>query len=383
MPFLDGLVARWFQSGAGAVAVGGPALVDGRRPPGQFGLCRARLSRPMGTVSRFSLSEATAPGDRLLMPRSRVPDLMDRLLDRLIFLLSRQSERRIGQWLLAYFLAMAVIAICTPFLIRAEPTAYFLILVLLLFSTFAGLIFGAAALQKRIDKIRFASGGSLEKIRQLRFEEFERFVAVLYVLRGYQVELRGGDDADGGVDLVVVKRGKKYVVQCKQWRDERVPPKDIRELVGVVRREGAHGGYFVTSGEFSEASRTEFENHDLIKLVDGHALLQIASRLRERQPSLGETSSGLGDPELDRAVNSIVAASRRVPVELTISVPACPHCGALMHVQYSDRRNERFWACPNYRRSCRGSTKSLSRQEIEILDHNRRKPPRPQGAARA
>ncbi len=48
--------------------------------------------------------------------------------------------------------------------------------------------------------------------------EFEMLVGEAYRRRGYQVVERGGSSADGGVDLVLLKDGAKYYVQCKQWK---------------------------------------------------------------------------------------------------------------------------------------------------------------------
>lgn len=40
---------------------------------------------------------------------------------------------------------------------------------------------------------------------------------------GYAVEETGLGGADGGIDLVLRHGGRRILVQCKQWRRERVP----------------------------------------------------------------------------------------------------------------------------------------------------------------
>ena len=47
------------------------------------------------------------------------------------------------------------------------------------------------------------------------------------------------------------KSGKRYLVQCKQWRARQVGVSVIRDLCGVRATEPAHGGDVGTSGLFT------------------------------------------------------------------------------------------------------------------------------------
>jgi len=56
----------------------------------------------------------------------------------------------------------------------------------------------------------------LNSIRALHWQEFEQLVGEAFRRQGYRVAERGGAAPDGGVDLVLLKDGKKTVVQCKR-----------------------------------------------------------------------------------------------------------------------------------------------------------------------
>ena len=74
----------------------------------------------------------------------------------------------------------------------------------------------------------------IETIRKISWQEFEELVSEAYRRKGYTVTETGGGGADGGVDLILKKGGEKLLVQCKQWRMEKVGVKVVRELYGVV-----------------------------------------------------------------------------------------------------------------------------------------------------
>ena len=64
--------------------------------------------------------------------------------------------------------------------------------------------------------------------------EFEGLVAEAFRQQGYRVVERGGDGPDGGVDLELHMGSDKYLVQCKQWKSQKVGVAIVRELYGVM-----------------------------------------------------------------------------------------------------------------------------------------------------
>jgi len=82
----------------------------------------------------------------------------------------------------------------------------------------------------------------LESIAALGWRDFERLVGEAFRRRGYSVEETGQGGAGGGIDLILHRDGRRILVQCKQWRCERVP-------VNVVRIAALGAGGIYTRGQ--------------------------------------------------------------------------------------------------------------------------------------
>ena len=172
----------------------------------------------------------------------------------------------------------------------------------------------------------------LQSIRDLSWQDFERYVGEAYRRLGYTVKETGAG-ADGGVDLIARKNGEKVLVQCKHWPAKNVGAPTARELFGVVKAEGAANGALVTSGGFTPDA-LEFAKQTQLDLVDGEGLVRLIG-------GAGGTPHAL-DPPDERA-------SR-------IETPSCPRCQAPM-VMRTARRGQHaggeFWGCPKFP-SCKG-----------------------------
>ncbi|WP_277059062.1 restriction endonuclease, partial [Trichlorobacter lovleyi] len=98
-----------------------------------------------------------------------------------------------------------------------------------------------------------------------------RLIAEYYRRSGFQVTREGGNGPDGGIDLVLRQKTETYLVQCKQWKAYKVGVQPVREFYGVMASRGAAGGYFVTSGEYTEEAKS-FVLGLNVELVDGRKL---------------------------------------------------------------------------------------------------------------
>ncbi|HST28806.1 MAG TPA: restriction endonuclease, partial [Rudaea sp.] len=68
----------------------------------------------------------------------------------------------------------------------------------------------------------------LEDIAKLGWRHFEQLVGEAFRRQGYTVEETGLGGADGGIDLILHKNGRRVLVQCKQWRQKQVGAKVVR-----------------------------------------------------------------------------------------------------------------------------------------------------------
>ncbi len=110
--------------------------------------------------------------------------------------------------------------------------------------------------------------------------EFEWFCAYLFQLRGFKVVFLATDDhhkADGGIDVVVQKDNKIFIIQCKKQNSfdsegGKLSVKPVREMAGVVMREnqrypGAEG-IVMTCGDFTRVAFQDAEDLATVSLVD-------------------------------------------------------------------------------------------------------------------
>jgi restriction system protein len=174
----------------------------------------------------------------------------------------------------------------------------------------------------------------------MSWQQFERLVGEGFRLQGYRVVETDGGGADGGIDLVLIKDGEKYLVQCKQWRAFRVGVEVVRELYGVMAAKGAAGGFVVTSGRFTDEAHKFAEGRN-VQLTDGTRLRTLikqatgASQQIPARPAAGAPSAGAP----------------------ATAAPSCPICRKAMVLRTAKRganAGKEFWGCSGYP-SCKGT----------------------------
>jgi len=171
-------------------------------------------------------------------------------------------------------------------------------------------------------------------IKSISWREFEELVGEAYRRKGYRVTKTGGGGADGGVDLILKKNGEHLLVQCKNWRVDKVGVKVVRELYGVVASEDATGGVVICSGAFTQEA-LDFARGKPMELIEGAALARMIEEVKKKPSSVN--------------LNPILAGSR-------LSDNICPLCGGEMVLKTArrgPRAGEDFWSCSSYPK-CRG-----------------------------
>lgn len=159
----------------------------------------------------------------------------------------------------------------------------------------------------------------------MSWQEFELLVEEYFRRRGYSTDHNGGGGADGGVDIVLTSKNEKYLVQCKQWKSQRLGVQAVRELHGVMAAQRAVGGFVVCAGRFTDEAK-DFAQHVNIKLFDGPMLYRMISEVRQTS-----------------AQNVITSHTPATPV-----VPNCPKCGESMIKRMAHKgvhAGKEFWGC--------------------------------------
>ncbi|MCB2153318.1 restriction endonuclease [bacterium] len=297
--------------------------------------------------------------------------IFDRYLGRLLSKLSRLSDLS----LLTLSLLLLSPAVVLWVLVR-PPIWWVMISVSAFLSSFL-LLFLALLAQTIRYKHDFLlrQNRSMETVLSLQWNDFEQFVEALLKIEGYEATRLTADEAcaDGGVDIIATKDGKTMLVQCKHWMRERVGPEPVRALFGVMHRDHADEALFVTSGRFADVTEEEFKDVPGITLLDGAGLMARLEAANDRLPAEEEKDGGRIWTSAEHIVRKMMPQAE----PSIIRVPKCDDCGATMVLGFSRRNAEKFWACPNWRTSCKGSTVSLRPEHVEILDPGRGQRSRP------
>jgi restriction system protein len=180
---------------------------------------------------------------------------------------------------------------------------------------------------------RFAVRNGLSDLRRCGTREFTGKVATAFERRGYAVDSK----RVRGIDLVVLKDGRRYFVRCKQWKVFNVDLKPLVELHTLMNREAASGGFFVSAGVFTRHARVYAAEMN-IELIGGTSLLGFL-----------ETDA---EPTAPTVFREPVFASNTA-----LTIPVCPYCGNPMvrrTEKYGKNAGEEFWGCGQYPH-CRGT----------------------------
>ncbi len=193
-----------------------------------------------------------------------------------------------------------------------------------------------------------ASRSGARALSEMSWSEFEDLVGEYYRRDGFQVTRQGGNGPDGGIDLVLRRNREIYLVQCKQWKAYKVGVQPVREFYGVMASKGVAGGYFVTSGEFTQEAKTFAQGLNL-ELVDGPKLRKMIDTTQQTAPPPADFRMDSGGPaSKDSADSSLPPVG---PV-----FPTCPKCGAAMKKRVARQganSGKEFWGCITFPK-CKG-----------------------------
>jgi hypothetical protein len=207
---------------------------------------------------------------------------------------SRQSDLvAVATPLVVFFL---ILAVGLPIVVTAfhaslwPPTAFAAWLLAL--GTIAGMglylttffAVGAALVRNRRFKL-LQLHHTMRDIQAMSWREFEDLVEAYFAASGYRTDHVGRDSADGGVDVVISKGGKTWLVQCKHYRSQWIEEKPLRELLGLVVSHKAAGGIFVACGVFGDDALAFAKANPTLRLIGGEQLRDLVEDTVRRRIS--------------------------------------------------------------------------------------------------
>jgi restriction system protein len=192
------------------------------------------------------------------------------------------------------------------------------------------LLFGAAVsfARRRRNGILLADAAAdpTGSISDLSWQDFEHLVGASFERDGFAVTHTGGGGADGGVDLVLTKGRELTLVQCKQWRAQKVGVTTVREVYGVMAARGAARGIVVSAGDFTADAR-EFVRGRNISLVTGRALAAMLGDVGDGQPAATPTCPRCGSRMVER-----IARKGPNPGQPFLGCESFPRCRAILPI---------------------------------------------------
>jgi restriction system protein len=162
------------------------------------------------------------------------------------------------------------------------------------------------------------------------WRSFETLVGEAFRRQGYAVEETGQGGADGGKDLVLRKDGLTTIVQCKQWRSQRVPVQVVREMFGVLIDEGASAVKIVALCGYTPDA-VAFARNKPIELIDGRALLSTVKTIqamREPEGSLDNPLLFAGSALVSALVAFALPSPQQQPPNAALRASAAPSVSA-------------------------------------------------------
>lgn len=113
-----------------------------------------------------------------------------------------------------------------------------------------------------------------ENFDDLSGVEFETYLAnFLKKKLGFEDVAGTPPTGDQGADLLATKDGRRIAIQAKRYRGV-VGNGAVQEIVGALKFYGAHEGWVITSGTFTQSARALAQANG-IRLVDGLSLRKL------------------------------------------------------------------------------------------------------------
>lgn len=205
----------------------------------------------------------------------------------------------------------------------------------------------------------------LDSIAALGWRDFERLVGEAFRRDGYRIEETGLGGADGGIDLVLTRDGRRILVQCKRWQRSKVPVGVVREMYGLLAHHRADEVRIATLGGYTR-SAARFAEGKPIVLIDGDTLVAMvrdaqAPRRERGAPASVQDHVPVQDPaplaasptQIDTPIATRhESAPGFAPMDQ--QAPPCPRCRTPMVERENRWTGDLFWGCAAYPR-CRGT----------------------------
>lgn len=190
--------------------------------------------------------------------------------------------------------------------------------------------------------------------------QFEDAIAVMYQQLGYTVKQTAISN-DFGRDAILLKDGKKYLVECKRYgADMLIGRPALQKFYAAIIGDKADGGFFITTSSFARTA-IKYAKETQITCIDGKALSVL---MQQAYPSENESLYSMLCCECGEKVTfdlskleqeKFCTNNHRISNDLDLGlmspslvqgIPVCPKCGRKMRLISGYRG--KFWGCSGY-----------------------------------
>lgn len=221
---------------------------------------------------------------------------------------------------------------CFTFFVAASITKDLVIslLVMVFFLIFLHWIFMMLAASKETFKSRKLRNADLDEINTMEGVQFEKYLAELFKVLGYKVQLTA-ETGDFGADLILNDGDSCTVIQAKRYKNK-VGIKAVQEILGAKAYYKADHAWVVTNSEFTNAAM-ELADTSGVTLYNRSGLLNLMD------------SAGLEKP-------SEKAVKRSFENYKSLSNESCPVCSSPMILRTGGKGV--FYGCTTFPK-CNGT----------------------------
>lgn len=139
---------------------------------------------------------------------------------------------------------------------------------------------------RELSRLREQYIPQMNEIYEMSAFQFEDFMAHIFEKMGYSVQKTPRTN-DGGRDAIMKLNGKKYLLECKRYAAENSSGRpDIQKFHSAIVSDKAEGGFFVTTGKFTD-NAVNYASDKNLTLID-------RSELKEFIGSAFKTIGGSG-----------------------------------------------------------------------------------------
>jgi restriction system protein len=189
-------------------------------------------------------------------------------------------------------------------------------------------LFVGMMIYKRILNAEKLKKSGIAEIDEMDGRQFEHYLGHLLKAHDFSVQVTRAT-GDYGADLVIVKNGKKIVVQAKR-HSKNVGLKAVQEVQASISHYGASEGWVIANREYTDEAYSLAKSNN-IRLIDREQLMNMILKLNP----------------------GAAASSKAVKEQLQTEEQVCSRCGNKMVLRKGPKGE--FYGCSTFPK-CRNVT---------------------------